>query len=127
MKKTDPNILKRLLNRYRLWNTKRQIKILNTMVKYSFDEALRLANRKRDIMNHKVWVVAGNGEFLVFARYQLKTLQQSKLIDKHTSSLELESKASYIAYPVTATDSSRKGLIRKFIGDEAKTNIKVSR
>jgi len=127
MKKSKASLFKRFLTRYRQWNSQRKLKILNTMVKYSFDEALRLANRKRDIINHKVWVVAGSGVFLVFARYQLKHLQLNKLIDKHTSSMELDSKASYIAYPVSILDRKRGGKIRKFVGPDGKTNFRVSR
>lgn len=110
------SLYKRLLFKYRQWKSNRQMKTLNTMVKFSFDEALRLANRKRDIINHKVWVVSGSGEFLIFARYQKKNLQAQDLLKPNLTGKDLDEMASYVAYPVTEKDRSRRGLIRKFIG-----------
>jgi hypothetical protein len=115
MRKTKVSIFKRYLLQYRNWKARRQMRILNTMIKHSFDEALRLANQKRDIINHKVWVLAGQGIFIVFARYQMKNLQLSKIIDKHITGKELDEKASYITLPYTNADHKRGGILRNYL------------
>ena len=97
------------------------MRILNTMTKYSFDEALRLANQKRDIINHKVWVIGSPGLFVIFARYQMHSLQSSKVLEKYLTGKDLDEKASYIAYPVSERERLRKGKIRKFIPSDSNT------
>ena len=114
MKSKKISVYKRLINAYRAWQIERQEKILNTMVVYSFDTAVRLANKKRDLINHTVWVVAGSGLFLVFARYQRKLLQTQGFLKPKITSKDLNELASYVAFPYTAKDKRRGGIIRKF-------------
>ena len=83
------------------------------MIKFSMFEAIRLANRKRDIINHKCWVISGSGEFIVFARYQKLNLIREGLLKKNLSAKELDEKASYIAYPMSEKERS-KNKIRIF-------------
>jgi hypothetical protein len=105
----------------------RQQKILNTMAAFTFDEALRLANRKRDICNHKCWVVGGSGEFLIFARYQKKSLQSQGLLKPLLTGKDLDEMASYIAYPVNEIDRARRGKIRRFLYPGNQKDIKLQR
>ena len=120
MKQKTLSIFKRLLLRYRQWKSSRDMKMMNTMIVYSFDEAVRLANRKRDSINHKTWVVSGNSLFLVFARYQKMNLQREGLLKKHLTGKDLDEMASYVAYPITEHDRSRKAKIRKFAPPDLK-------
>jgi len=113
MKAKKLNIFKKAFLRYRQWRSDYNRKILNIMIKFSMFEAIRLANRKRDIINNKVWVIAGPGEFLVFARYQKLNLIREGLLKKNLSAKELDEKASYIAYPISEKDK-RKDKIRIF-------------
>jgi hypothetical protein len=117
--KNKITLIQRFLNWYRQRKAARQMKVLNRMVVYSIDAAVRLAEQKCDIINHKVWVIAGSVEFVVFARYQLKSLQVNKILDKHLSGKELDEKASYIAYPVDALHG-RRGKFRTFLGKTPK-------
>ena len=105
---------KRLRNSYRLWKSERNQKILDTQVAYSMDSAIRLANRKRDISNHVCYVVSGNGEHLVFLRYQKQALQEQGFLKPKLDFVELERKASFIAMPYTEKDHRRGGLLRIF-------------
>lgn len=120
MKTQKQPFYKRLLNSYRLWRSNRNKKILNTMVAYTMDEAIRLANKKRDIINMKVWAVSGSGEYLVFARYQKKQLQLQKLLKPNITGKDLDEMASFVALPVTNKDKSRGGIFRKFLGNKTK-------
>jgi hypothetical protein len=122
MKKTKLSLFQKILLKYRTWNSYRKMKILNTMTKYNFDQALYLANQKRDIINHKVWVIGSPGLFVVFARYQMHSLQASKVLEKHLTGKDLDEKASYIAYPVNELDRSRRGKIRKFTSPDSDTS-----
>ena len=90
------------------------------MVAFTIDEAIRLANRKRDIINHTVWVISGSGEFLIFSRYQKKDLQMQGLLKSKITSKDLNEMASYIALPVTNKDKRRGGIFRKYLGENAK-------
>lgn len=85
------------------------------------DGAIRLANRKRDIINHNAWVVAGSGEYLVFCRYQKQNLQSQGLLKPNLTGKDLNEMASYVALPVTSKDKRRGGILRKF----GKTNNKT--
>lgn len=114
MKTTKQSLYKRLLNSYRLWRSNQNQKTLNTMVAFSMDGAIRLANKKRDILNHTCWVVADSGEFLVFCRYQKKDLQSKGLLKPNLTGKDLNELASYVALPVTEKDRKRGGIIRKF-------------
>ena len=118
MKTQKQPFYKRLLNSYRLWRSNRNQKILNTMVAYTMDEAIRLANKKRDIINMKVWAVSGSAEYLVFARYQKKQLQLQKLLKPNITGKDLDEMASFVALPVTNKDKSRGGILRRFIGNQ---------
>jgi hypothetical protein len=125
--KNKISIFRKILNKYRQWKVNKQMKTLNLMVTYSIDRAISLAEQKRDIINHKVWVIAGNGEFVVFARYQLKSLQLNKILDKHLSGKELDEKASYISYPIDHLHPQRKGKLRIFKGKDPEKNVKDNR
>jgi hypothetical protein len=105
----------RLLFKYREWKSARQDRDLNKMIAYSMDAAISLANRKRDILNHKSWVVAGSGIFLVFARFQKKNLQSQGLLKSNLTSKDLDEMASYVALPFTEKNKKRGGIIRKYL------------
>lgn len=115
MKTKKVSFFKKIVNTFRLWKSNRNQKTLDTMVAFSMDGAIRLANKKRDIINMKVWAVSGSGEFLVFARYQKKQLQLQKLLKAPLTGKDLDEMASYVAKPVTDKDKSRGGIIRKFL------------
>lgn len=115
MKTKKTSFFQRILMRYRLWKSNRNMKILNKMVVFSMFDAIRLANRKRDILNHTTWVVAGGGEFLVFCRYQKQGLQAKELLKPNLTGKELNEIASYIALPYTSKDHRRGGIIKKFL------------
>ncbi len=78
------------------------------------DSAIHLANRKRDIINNKVWAVSGSGVVLVFARYQKKKLQSEGLLKPNLTGKDLDEMASYVALPVTSSDKSKGAIIRKY-------------
>ena len=105
----------KIINSYHKWRSIRNQKILNKMVAFSMDEAIRLSNKKRDIINQKVWVVSGSGEFLIFARYQKKNLQSQGLLKPNLTGKDLDEMCSYIAYPYSEKDKKRGGLIRKYL------------
>jgi hypothetical protein len=114
MKQKKLSFFQRLLFKYRDWKAKRNALTLNKMVTFNMFEAIRLANKKRDISNHKTWVISGNGEYLVFLRYQKMNLQLQGLLNKNLTSKELDEKASYIAHPITEKNKKAGGLIRIF-------------
>ena len=107
---------KRLRNSYRLWKSLRNQKVLDKMVAYSMDAAIRLCNKKRDISNHKCWVVSGSAMHLVFLRYQRVGLQSQGLLKPNLDAVELDRLASYTALPYTEKDHRRGGILRKFVG-----------
>jgi replicative superfamily II helicase len=114
MKNKKQTLFQRYLFKFRAWKAQRQRKILDTMMKYSLDEAIRLTNQKRDILNNKVWCVGNPGQYLVFARYQKKALQTQHLLGGNLTSKNLDEIASYVAFPVTEKDKRRRGLLRIF-------------
>ena len=114
MKSKKISVYKRLINAYDAWRAQKQMKVMDTLKTRNLDQAIYLANRKRDIVNHKIWVINGPGFYLVFDRSRLHELQTQKILDKHTTCFELDKKASYIAYPETATNKKRGGLLRIF-------------
>jgi hypothetical protein len=114
MKTSRQTLFQRYLFKYRAWKAAGQRKILDTMMKYSLDEAVRLANQKRDIINSKVWIIGNPGQYLIFARYQKKALQTQHLLGGNLTSKNLDEIASYVAFPVTEKDKRRKGLLRMF-------------
>jgi hypothetical protein len=122
MKKTKQSLYQKYLFKYRDWKSRRQMKTLNTMIKYDMFEAIRLANKKRDIINNKIWVVGNPGQYLVFARYQRKSLQSEHLLDGNLTGKNLDEIASYIAYPITVRDQSRGGHLNIFGKKSPQTN-----
>lgn len=118
MKAKRQPFYKRLLNSYRSWRSNRNQKVLDKLDAYSMDEAIRLANRKRDIANHTCWVVSGKGEHLVFLRYQKKSLQTQGMLKSHLTSKDLNEMCSYVALPYTSKDHKRGGILRRFVGNK---------
>jgi len=118
MKTKKLSIYKRLLNSYRVWKSTRNQKVLDTMVAFSMDGAIRLANKKRDILNNNTWVVGKGAEFLVFSRYQKQSLQDQGLLKSPLTGKELNELASYVALPYTSKDHRRGGILRIFKGDK---------
>ena len=99
--KTKQSFFKRIRNSFRLWKSNRNQKVLDTMTAFSMDSAIRLANKKRDIVNMNTWCVSGSGEYLVFCRFQKKMLQRQGLLKPNLTGKDLNEMASYVALPVT--------------------------